>query len=165
MRTLGSACKSARSADATGVLAPHTPTPFERARTELALGTRRRRIGQRVRARKPLQAALEIFDQLGASRWAELARAELRATGETTRGREETTVEKLTPQELQVALVVARGATNREAAEELFLSPKTIEYHLGHVYGKLQVRSRTELARLLAGGSAGNRAEQQLLSS
>jgi DNA-binding NarL/FixJ family response regulator len=57
-----------------------------------------------------------------------------------------------TPHELQVALVVARGATNKEAAAELFLSPKTVEFHLQHIYSKLDVRSRTELARLLARG-------------
>jgi DNA-binding CsgD family transcriptional regulator len=131
-----------------------TPTPFERARTELALGERRRRIGRRSQAREPLRAALETFDRLGARRWADLARAELRASGDSTRPLAGTRSAELTPQELQVALVVARGATNREAAEQLFLSPKTIEYHLGHVYGKLRVRSRAELARRMARGFA-----------
>jgi DNA-binding CsgD family transcriptional regulator len=132
-----------------------TAVPFERARTELALGIRRRRVGRRLQAREPLRAALECFDRLGARRWAQLARAELRATGEAVRPRDQTIVEELTAQELQVALAVGGGATNREAAEALFLSPKTIEYHLGHVYRKLGVRSRTELARLLAREGAG----------
>jgi DNA-binding CsgD family transcriptional regulator len=130
--------------------------PFERARTELALGVRRRRVGRRLQAREPLRSAFESFDRLGARRWAEFARAELRATGEAVRPRDQTIVEELTAQELQVALAVGRGATNREAAEALFLSPKTIEYHLGHVYRKFGVRSRTELARLLAREDTGN---------
>ncbi len=121
--------------------------PFERARTELALGVRRRRVGRRLQAREPLRAALGTFDRLGARLWAELARAEIRATGEAVRARREARSEELTAQELQIALTVARGATNREAAEAHFLSPKTIEYHLGHAYRKLGIRSRTELAR------------------
>jgi ATP/maltotriose-dependent transcriptional regulator MalT len=141
-------------------------SPFERARTELVLGERRRRAGHRSAARSPLQTALGTFEELGAVPWVERARRELRAAGQHLRPRpEETGVEKLTPQELQVAVVVAGGATNREAAEELFLSPKTIEFHLGHVYGKLQVRSRTELARLLAAGVARSGAEPQVASS
>ena len=76
---------------------------------------------------------------------------ELGASGETLRRRDAGSLAELTPQELQVALVVAKGATNREAGAALFLSPKTIETHLGRVYRKLGVRSRTELAAALAG--------------
>ena len=74
---------------------------------------------------------------------------ELAATGEPPRRAEPAVVERLSPQELQVALVIAGGATNREAAARLLLSPKTIEAHLGRAYRKLGVRSRVELAGLL----------------
>jgi len=124
--------------------------PFATARTALSYGERLRRSGRRVDARVQLRAALETFLRLGAQPWAERAERELGATGETVRRREVTAAAELTPQELQIALVVARGATNREAGAALFVSPKTIEYHLGHVYRKLGVRSRTELARLVA---------------
>jgi DNA-binding CsgD family transcriptional regulator len=127
-----------------------TPSPFERARTELCYGERVRRAGRRVDARRHLRAALEGFERLGAVPWAERTRAELRATGETARRRDPTAAERLTPQELQVALVVGEGRTNREVAAALFLSPKTIEYHLGNIYRKLDVRSRAQLAHLLA---------------
>jgi DNA-binding CsgD family transcriptional regulator len=131
-----------------------TPTPFDRARTQLCLGERLRRGRRRADAREWLVGALEVFERLGAEPWAERARAELAASGETVRRRDAFTEEELTPQELQVALVVARGATNKEAGAALFLSPKTIETHLGRVYRKLNVRSRTELARLLASETA-----------
>jgi DNA-binding CsgD family transcriptional regulator len=126
-----------------------TSTPFERARTELCLGERLRRARRRAQARAPLRSALETFERLGAAPWSERARAELAASGETARRRDPYAAEQLTPQELQVALVVARGATNKEAGASLFLSPKTIETHLGRVYRKLNVRSRTEMAHLL----------------
>ncbi len=121
---------------------------------ELALGERLRRARRRSDSRQPLRAALETFDRLGARIWADRARTELAASGETARSRDPYASEQLTPQELQVALVVAQGATNKEAAAALFLSPKTIETHLGRVYRKLDVRSRTELARLLASQGA-----------
>jgi DNA-binding CsgD family transcriptional regulator len=127
-----------------------TPMPFERARTELCLGEHHRRAGRRVDARVPLRSALAAFEQLGAAPWAERAGAELRATGEAVRRRDAAGIEQLTAQELQVVLVVARGATNKEAAAELFLSPKTIDFHLRNVYRKLGVRSRAELARHFA---------------
>jgi DNA-binding CsgD family transcriptional regulator len=78
----------------------------------------------------------------------------LHASGETLRRREDLPLQELTPQELQVALLVARGATNREAGAALFLNPKTIEAHLGRVYRKLGVRSRTELAHAIASEGA-----------
>jgi DNA-binding CsgD family transcriptional regulator len=126
-----------------------TPTPFERARTELCLGERLRRGRRRSDSRDRLRRALETFDRLGAAPWAERARSELRASGETARRGDPMAAEQLTPQELQVALVVARGATNKEAGATLFLSAKTIEAHLGRVYRKLGIRSRTELANRL----------------
>lgn len=131
-----------------------TPTPFERARTELCLGERLRRARRRADARAPLRSAIETFDRLGALPWAERARAELAATGETVGKRRLHPAEQLTPQELQIALTVARGATNKEAGAKLFLSHKTIETHLGHIYRKLNLRSRTELAHLLASETA-----------
>jgi len=152
--------------------------PFEEARTRLCLGEhlrRRRRLGA---AREALAAALREFTRLGATAWARRAEAELRATGTRTPGRRRAEVRageahahgpagsgpsaggrrgtvplQLTPQELQVALVVAGGATNAEAGAQLFLSPKTIEYHLSNAYRKLGIRSRAELVRAVLAAS------------
>ncbi len=92
-------------------------------------------------AREQLRAALETFERLGAQPWAEQARAELAATGETARRRDASTLDELTPQELQIARLLAEGRTTREAAAAVFVSPKTVEYHLRHVYDKLGIRS------------------------
>jgi DNA-binding CsgD family transcriptional regulator len=144
--------------------------PFEEARTRLCLGEhlrRRRRLGA---AREALAAALRGFTRLGATTWARRAEAELRATGTRRPGRGRPGEARpgpvapaparrggaplqLTPQELQVALVVAGGATNAEAAAQLFLSPKTIEYHLSNAYRKLGIRSRAELVRAVLAAS------------
>ena len=124
--------------------------PFATARTALSYGERLRRSGRRVESRVQLRAALEVFQRLGSRPWADRAERELRTTGEKVRRRKASATEELSPQELQIGLVVAQGVTNREAGAALFLSPKTIEYHLSHVYRKLGVRSRTELARLVA---------------
>ncbi len=124
-------------------------SPFERARTELVYGERLRRAGRRLDSREQLRAALDEFERLGASSWAERAREELRASGETARKRDPALVDELTPRELEIALQVADGGTNKEVAARLFLSPKTVELHLGRVYRKLGIRSRTELARLM----------------
>jgi DNA-binding CsgD family transcriptional regulator/tetratricopeptide (TPR) repeat protein len=122
-----------------------TPDAFETARTRLAFGARLRRARKRIRAREELRAALEIFEGLGARPWADQASAELAATGETARRRDVSTLDELTPQELQIAGLLAGGKTTREAAAAVFLSPKTVEYHLRHVYRKLGIRSREEL--------------------
>ena len=127
-------------------------TRFEAARTRLCLGERLRRAGRRVEARAELRSALEAFDRLGAGPWARRARAELRATGERVTRRAPGATDRLTPQELQVALSIAGGATNREAAAALFLSPKTIEFHLRNIYRKLGLRSRTQLVRVVLSG-------------
>jgi DNA-binding CsgD family transcriptional regulator len=127
-----------------------TPDVFEGARTRLAYGARLRRARQRVRAREELRAALETFDRLGPSPWADAAGAELAATGETAHRRAPWTLGELTPQELQIGLLLAGGKTTREAAAALFLSPKTIEYHLRSVYRKLGINSREALAQALA---------------
>ena len=121
--------------------------PFERARTELAYGEMLRRAGRRTQARVQLRAALATFEGLGTPRWAERARQELEATGITARRRDPSTLDMLTPQELRIARLVAEGATNRDVAGQLYLSPKTVEYHLRKVYMKLGVSSRVELAR------------------
>jgi DNA-binding CsgD family transcriptional regulator len=126
-----------------------TDAPFECARTELAYGECLRRDGNRSQARSRLRSALARFERLGARPWAERARAELRASGQTVRTPAERLQDGLTPQEIQVAALVAGGATNRETAAALFLSGKTIEFHLRNVYRKLGIRSRTELAVIL----------------
>ncbi len=133
-------------------LAYHEQTldAFETARTRLAYGERLRRARNRVLAREQLRRAVETFERLGARPWAERARAELAATGATLRRRDPSTVDELTPQEMQIALALAGGKTTRETAAALFLSPKTIEYHLRHVYDKLGIHSREELARKLS---------------
>jgi len=127
------------------------PVPFEQARTRFAFGTRLHRARRRAEARERLREALETFEQLEATPWAERASAELHAAGAIKRA-PVGDPDELTAQEVRVALAVARGATNREVAAELFLSPKTIEYHLGHVYRKFGIHSRTELAALAADG-------------
>lgn len=126
-----------------------TPDVFERARTHLYYGERLRRTRRRVDARRQLRAALKAFDHLGASPWSERALAELRASGETAQVRDDRYRQQLTPQELQVALKLAEGATTREAAARLYLSPKTVEYHLRHVYDKLEIRTRDDLRAAL----------------
>ena len=149
--------------------------PFEEARTRLCLGEhlrRRRRLGA---AREALAAAQRGFARLGATAWEERAAAELRVAGAHTAGRRRTESHPVRPappgpatggprrgpapppltrQELQVALVVADGATNAEAGAQLFLSPKTVEYHLSNAYRKLGIRSRAELVRTVLTGAA-----------
>lgn len=128
---------------------------LEAARQRLALGERLRRGRQRRSAREPLRAALVAFERAGATPWAARTGVELRATGGTPEpgaGSDvPSRVDELTPRELRVALLVADGRTNPEVAAELFLSRKTVEHHLSQIYRKLGLRSRTELARELAG--------------
>ena len=127
-----------------------TPDTFERARSELAYGERLRRARRRGDARPHLREAFAAFHQLGAETWAERARLELAATGETARKRDPSTLDQLTPRELQVALDLASGLTTRETAAKLYLSPKTVEYHLRSVYRKLGIASRAQLAEAFA---------------
>ena len=132
----------------TDALAQAEAVPImSRGRTELLYGEWLRRERRRQDARPHLRTALELFRQLGATRWEERAAAELRATGETTRKRDSSTLDELTPQERQIAGLVADGKTNREIATQLFLSPRTIDYHLRKVFSKLGITSRTELVR------------------
>jgi DNA-binding CsgD family transcriptional regulator len=123
---------------------------FEAARTRLVYGERLRRAGRRTEAREHLRRALGVFRAMGAEPWERRAQTELRASGARLRKTDASLRDELTPQELQVALVVAEGVTNREAAARLFLSPKTIEVHLSRAYRKLGVRTRTELSRRIA---------------
>jgi DNA-binding CsgD family transcriptional regulator len=122
--------------------------PFERARTELLYGEWLRRERRRVDARPHLRTALETFHQLGVPAWEDRARRELRASGESARKRDPSTLGQLTPQELQIARLVSDGLTNREVGAQLYLSPRTIDYHLRKVFSKLGIASRTDLARM-----------------
>ncbi|TMM35992.1 MAG: LuxR family transcriptional regulator [Actinobacteria bacterium] len=122
---------------------------FERARTELLLGAALRRARRRTEARETLRSALAALDALDARDWAEQARRELRALGDAPADAQRAGLATLTPQELQIARLVSGGASNREIAAQLFLSPRTVEYHLYKLYPKLGIGSRTELARVV----------------
>jgi DNA-binding CsgD family transcriptional regulator len=121
--------------------------PFDLARIQLLYGEHLRRMNRRVDARVHLRAALEEFERLRAEPWAERARAELRATGETARKRNLSAIDQLTPQELQIASLVGAGETNKEVAAQLFISPRTVDYHLRKVFQKLGISSRAELIK------------------
>ena len=129
--------------------------PLDRARTALLLGERLRRARRKAEARGPLRTALEDFERAGARPWADRARDELRAAGSSPPRAGGRPLDRLTPQERQVARLVAGGASNRDAAAALFLSPRTVEYHLHKVFRKLGVHGRTELAALLTGEHGG----------
>jgi DNA-binding CsgD family transcriptional regulator len=121
--------------------------PFDLGRICLLYGEHLRRERRRGDARAPLRTAIEVFDRLRAVPWLERASVELRATGETARKRDPSTIADLTPQELQIATLVSEGASNREIAAQLYLSPRTVEYHLRKVFTKLGITSRGELIR------------------
>jgi DNA-binding CsgD family transcriptional regulator len=125
-------------------------TPLLRGRTRLLWGERLRRAGRDQEARTRLHEALAVLDALGAEPWAARARRELAACGERVASPAPSLRATLTGQELQVVLVVAEGLRNREAAARLFVTPKTIEFHLSNVYRKLRIRSRAELVRRVA---------------
>jgi DNA-binding CsgD family transcriptional regulator len=120
------------------------PMPFEAARSALILGQGQRRMKLKRAARESLQQALDTFDGLGATAWADRARSELGRVG----GRPSTPYE-LTPSELQVATLVASGRSNRAVAETLHMTVNTVETNLSRIYRKLGVRSRGELAASL----------------
>jgi DNA-binding CsgD family transcriptional regulator len=122
--------------------------PVAQARTQLAYGEFLRRSRRRVDARAQLRTALDVFTEVGAQPWAGRARQELRASGETARKRDPSTALRLTPQEQQVASLVSRGHSNADVAAQLFLSRRTVEFHLSNAYQKLGVRSRGDLVRL-----------------
>ena len=129
-----------------------TGMDFLRARTLLLYGERLRRDRRRVDAREALRGALSIFDSLDAVPWSQRARSELAATGETMPPAGVSSTGALTPQELQIAVLVAEGRRNKEIAGALFLSIRTVEFHLTRVYRKLGVANRAALASRLAGG-------------
>jgi len=129
-------------------LHPATDRPLELARTQLLFGEHLRRARRRADARELLRDALTTFKHLGATAWADRAGDELRATGETTGDPAQDLLAGLTPQELRIATAVAEGATNREVAARLFLSTRTVDYHLRKVFQKTGLTSRGELIRL-----------------
>jgi DNA-binding CsgD family transcriptional regulator len=120
------------------------------ARAHLVYGEWLRRERRRVDARKELRVAHDLFSEFGVEAFAERARVELEATGERARKRTVDTLDQLTPQEAQIARLAAEGDTNREIAARLFISPSTVEYHLRKAFRKLDVKSRTQLARRLS---------------
>ncbi|WP_229074746.1 AAA family ATPase [Actinoplanes sp. DH11] len=121
---------------------------FEQARRQHGYGAWLRRRRRPAESRPLLRAAAATFDALGATAWADRSRAELRASGESLRRPAETAAE-LTPQETQIARLAAEGLSNRDIADRLFLSPRTVSTHLSRIYPKLGIRSRAELARAL----------------
>jgi DNA-binding CsgD family transcriptional regulator len=120
---------------------------FQRARGELLYGEWLRRERRRIDARPHLRSAVEGFRALRASPWEARAEEELRASGETARKREPSSLDQLTPREHQIARLAADGLSNPEIAAQLFLSARTVEHHLSKVFTKLGVASRTELVR------------------
>jgi DNA-binding CsgD family transcriptional regulator len=115
------------------------------ARAQLLYGEWLRREGRRVDAREHLRVATEMFGEMGNEPYAERARRELLATGETVRKRSVETLDELTPQEIQIGRMAAQGFTNPEIGAQLFLSPRTVEWHLRKVFGKLGITSRRQL--------------------
>jgi DNA-binding CsgD family transcriptional regulator len=122
------------------------------ARAHLLYGEWLRRVQRRVDARKQLRAAHEMFASMGASAFTERARRELLATGETARARMPDTRDQLTAQEGQIAQLARDGLSNPEIGARLFISPRTVQYHLRKVFAKLDISSRNQLHRVLPGG-------------
>jgi ATP/maltotriose-dependent transcriptional regulator MalT len=129
-----------------------SPARLELAHSLTDLGSARRRANQRSDAREPLREALELATRCGATRLADRARQELAASGAKPRRVMLSGVESLTPSEVRVARLAAGGMSNREIAQELFVSVKTVETHLGSAYRKLDISSRRELPSVLEGG-------------
>ena len=127
-----------------------TPLRPHLARARLLFGEWLRRTNRRVDARVELRAARELFESIGMEAFAERARTELRATGERSQRRSAGSRDGLTPQERQIAYLARDGLSNPEIGAQLFLSPRTVEWHLRKVFGKLGVRSRRELRRVMS---------------
>ena len=128
-----------------------SPAVLERAHSLTELGAALRRSGRRTAAREPLAEALDLAARCGARPLAARAREELKATGARPRREWRTGVEALTPSELRVARLAADGQTNREIAQALYVTIKTIEGHLARAYGKLEIAGRAELPHALEG--------------
>jgi DNA-binding CsgD family transcriptional regulator len=128
----------------------HIRTRATLARARLLYGEWLRREHRRVDAREQLRTAYAMLSDMGMEAFAERAHRELLATGETVRKRTVATLDELTPQEVQVARLAAGGQTNPEIAAQLFLSPRTVEWHLSKVFGKLGIGSRRELRAALS---------------
>ncbi len=137
--------------------------PFLRARTLFSLGRRLRRRRRSADSRAPLREAVDLFDALGATRWAGRAKLELRATGEQVGSRAPDARDRLTPQELQIARLAAEGLSNREIGERLFLSHRTIGSHLYRIFPKLGIGSRAQLRDALAGAAGTAQSQEQSL--
>jgi DNA-binding CsgD family transcriptional regulator len=120
------------------------------SRAQLVYGEWLRRQNRRVEAREQLRAAHETFSALGVEAFAERARRELLATGETARRRTDDTRGALTPQEAQIARLAQDGFSNPEIGSQLFISPRTVQYHLHKVFRKLDITSRNQLGRIAA---------------
>jgi DNA-binding CsgD family transcriptional regulator len=127
-----------------------TTARLEHAHSLVELGAALRRTGDRWAAREPLRAGLELAHRCGALPLDERARIELAASGARPRKAVRSGVEALTPSELRVARLAAGGRTNREIAQELFVTVKTVEFHLRHCYQKLDIARRNELADALS---------------
>lgn len=125
------------------------PTALEQARARLLFGEWLRRRKRRSDARTQLRAAYESFDAFGAVPYAERARVELLATGETARRRTEETRFDLTPRERQVGSMAASGLTNAEIATRLFITTSTVEFHMNKVFRKLGITSRRQIPRAI----------------
>jgi DNA-binding CsgD family transcriptional regulator len=119
--------------------------PFEQARTQLLYGAWLRRARRKSDARTQLRAAVDTLDRIHAAPWAEQALAELAATGAAAPRTDRARSPRLTPQELQVARLAAQGLSNRDIAAQLFLSPRTVGYHLYKAFPKLGITSRSQL--------------------
>ncbi len=130
--------------------------PFNDARVLLGYGAWLRRQRRIKDARTPLRSALEIFDRLGALGWADRARGELRAAGEDTVRRPRAAWYQLTPQEMQIARLVAEGLSNKEIGRRLYLSHRTVASHLYRMFPKLGVSSRAQLARVASEHAPGS---------
>jgi DNA-binding NarL/FixJ family response regulator len=130
---------------ARGRVAPHL------ARAQLAYGEWLRRENRRLDAREQLRAAHDTLSRIGAQAFAERARRELLATGETARRRTADTKHALTPQEAQIARLARDGLSNADIGAQLFISPRTVQYHLHKVYAKLAIPSRNQLGRVPPG--------------
>lgn len=134
--------------EAAKAAAARSTRPFDRARIQLAYGSFLRRARRRVDARTELRDALATFDDLGALPWSARAAEELRASGEALRKKDQGGTPHLTAQELQVALLVQQGLANKDVAARLFVSPRTVDFHLRNVFAKLGIASRGALSQI-----------------